>query len=336
MPKKSPSYIAQKTIAIQQEAISNLAKSLDQDFDEACKLLLSCTGKIIIIGMGKSGHIGRKISATLASTGSPSFYIHPGEACHGDMGMICADDVVLAISYSGETQELLNTLPAIKEVGAPIIALTSNRNSTLGKSALFTLLTAVRQEACPHNLAPTSSTTATLVLGDAIAVALLEMRDFSPEDFARRHPGGSLGRRLLLRVKDLMHIGQEIPSVREGSTLGQALLEISSKRLGVTAIVNQQQQLLGIFTDGDLRRSTERGVNIYQTNILDVMSANPKTVHPNLLATQALTIMRKYKITALVVTQDDRVVGIIHIHDLLQAGISVTNELAEDNKIEAN
>ncbi len=326
MLKKSPSQIAQKTILLQQEALKTLANNLDEDFDKACELLLSCQGKIIVIGMGKSGHIGRKISATLASTGSPSFYIHPAEACHGDMGMICATDILLAISYSGETEELLNTLPAIKQVGAPIIALTSNRNSTLGKAAALTLLTTVGKEACPHNLTPTSSTTATLVLGDAIAVALLEMRGFSAEDFARRHPGGSLGKQLLLKVNDLMHTGETIPRVSRDATLRQALLEISSKRLGVTTITDDNGDLLGIFTDGDLRRSTEKNVNIYQTTIHEVMNTKTKTIARDMLATSALRLMQQHKITSLVVTDGNHVIGLIHIHDLLQAGIPIVEE----------
>jgi len=326
MSEKSPTYIAKQTITLQQDALNNLLKNLDEDFDRACEQLLSCQGKIIVIGMGKSGHIGRKISATLASTGSPSFYIHPAEALHGDMGMICSNDIILAISYSGETEELLRTLPAIKQVGAPIIALTASRNNSLGKAALYTLVTAVQQEACPHNLAPTSSTTATLVLGDAIAVALLEMRGFSPEDFARRHPGGSLGRQLLLQASDLMHTGEAIPAVHSSATLGQALIEISSKRLGVTTIVDDKGLLLGIFTDGDLRRCTESGANIYETTIADIMSANPKTIKANLQATEALALMQRHKITSLVVAEDNCAIGLLHIHDLLQAGIPITQE----------
>jgi arabinose-5-phosphate isomerase len=331
MPKKSPSYIAQKTISLQQEALSNLAANLDTDFDRACELLLSCQGKIIVIGMGKSGHIGRKISATLASTGSPAFYIHPGEALHGDMGMICANDIILAISYSGETEEVLKILPAIKQVGAPIIALTASRNSSLSKTAKYTLLTQVKLEACPHNLAPTSSTTATLVLGDAIAVALLEMRGFSADDFARRHPGGSLGKKLLLRIEDLMHRGNAIPTVRFEDTLGTALLEITNKRLGVTAVIDADRHLLGIFTDGDLRRATEQGANIYETCIGDIMSKNPKTVSPSQLATEALTIMKEHKITSLVVLENEAVAGLIHLHDLLQAGISTPTGSSHDD-----
>ena len=326
----SPSQVAQKTISLQQDALKTLSQNLDHDFDKACELLLSCQGKIIVIGMGKSGHIGRKISATLASTGSPSFYIHPAEACHGDMGMIGANDIILAISYSGETKELLDTLPAIKQVGAPIIALTSSRKSTLGKTATLTLLTTVKKEACPHNLAPTSSTTATLVLGDAIAVALLEMRGFSAEDFARRHPGGSLGKQLLLKVNDLMHTGETIPRVHPNATLGQALLEVSCKRLGLTTITNDNGELLGIFTDGDLRRSTEKNTNIYETIIHEVMSKNPKTISSDILATSALALMQKHKITSLVVTQDNLVIGLIHIHDLLQAGIPLVVEKADE------
>jgi arabinose-5-phosphate isomerase len=330
MPKKSPSYIAQKTISIQQEALGTLSQNLNHEFDTACELLLSCQGRIIVIGMGKSGHIGRKISATLASTGSPAFYIHPAEACHGDMGMICSDDVVLAISYSGETEELLNTLPAIKQVGAPIIALTSSRTSTLSQAAVFTLLTAVTQEACPHNLAPTSSTTATLVLGDAIAVALLEMRGFSAEDFARCHPGGSLGKQLLLQVGDLMHRDQQIPLIHCGSTLQQALVEVSSKRLGLTTVVDSNGKLCGIFTDGDLRRSMESGSDIYETIVDDLMTLNPRSISPVTQATEALTLMRKHKITSLVVLENEQVVGVIHIHDLLHAGISIQEETSNE------
>lgn len=330
MPTKSPSYIAQETIAVQMEALKHLAQNLDNDFNKACELLRSCQGKIIVIGMGKSGHIGRKISATLASTGSPSFYIHPAEACHGDMGMISANDTVIAISYSGETEELLNTLPAIKQVGAPIIALTSSHHNNLSKAALYTLSIAVRKEACPHNLAPTSSTTATLVLGDAIAVALLKMKGFSPEDFARRHPGGSLGKQLLLQVGDLMHRGKAIPRVRSGATLEQALMEVSSKRLGLTTVVDQNDTLCGIFTDGDLRRSMEKGSNVYETSVDSLMSANPRTITLHAQATEALALMRKHKITSLVVVEGKAVIGIIHIHDLLQAGISIPEEVTNE------
>jgi arabinose-5-phosphate isomerase len=324
MPNKSPSYIAQKTISLQQEALRDLASNLDNDFDRACELLFSCQGKIIVIGMGKSGHIGRKISATLASTGSPAFYIHPGEALHGDMGMIAANDIILAISYSGETEEVVQILPAIKQIGTPIIALTANPTSRLGKAARYTLITRVKQEACPYNLAPTSSTTATLVLGDAIAVVLLNMRDFSADDFARRHPGGSLGKKLLLRVDDLMHRNEAVPKVQANTTLKDALLEITKKRLGVTTVVDDHNQLLGIFTDGDLRRNIEQNANIYETCIADIMSKNPRTIHPDELATEALSLMKASKITSLVVSNNGKVEGLIHIHDLLQAGISTS------------
>lgn len=327
MSTKSPSYIAQKTINIQKEALDGLLANIDQDFDRACELLLSCQGKIIVIGMGKSGHIGKKISATLASTGSPAFYVHPGEASHGDMGMIGPNDIVIAISYSGETEELLQVLPAIKQVGAPIIALTASKNSKLSQAAEITLLTAVKQEACPHNLAPTSSTTATLVLGDAIAVALLEMRQFSPEDFARRHPGGSLGKQLLLRAQDLMHQGEDVPITHVGSTLKKALVEVSSKRLGATIILDEAEHICGVFTDGDLRRCVENGANIYSTCIDEVMSKNPKTIPSDTKATEALAIMQCHKITSLIVSDDNQnVAGLLHIHDLLRAGISSAKE----------
>ena len=323
MSTKSPSYIAQKTIKIQQAALDGLFASIDQDFDRACELLLSCQGKIIVIGMGKSGHIGKKISATLASTGSPAFYVHPSEASHGDMGMISPSDVVIAISYSGETEELLQVLPAIKQIGAPIIALTASKNSKLSQAASITLLTKVAKEACPHNLAPTSSTTATLVLGDAIAVALLEMREFSPEDFARRHPGGSLGKQLLLRAQDLMHHGEAVPITRSGSTLEQALMEVSSKRLGGTIILDADNHICGVFTDGDLRRCVESGANIYSTVIDDVMSKNPKTILPSTRATEALALMQEHKITSLIVADNNQAIaGLLHIHDLLRAGIN--------------
>ena len=326
MPSKSPRSIARHTISIQQAALSKLSEQLDEGFDQACELMLGCRGKIIVIGMGKSGHIGKKIAATLSSTGSPALYIHPGEACHGDIGMIDSNDVVLAISYSGETEELLNTLPSIKTIGAPVIAITSTRSSTLGTHAVCTLCVAVDQEACPLNLAPTASTTSTLVLGDALAVALLNMRDFSPADFARRHPGGSLGKRLLLKVSDLMHSGEQLPTVYEDSTLEEALLEITSKRLGVTAVIGSSGNFVGIYTDGDLRRTINNRCDIYNTNIKETMTRKPLTITSDTLATRALYIMTQQKITSLAITQDDQLIGLLHIHDLLQQSVPLLPE----------
>lgn len=313
---------AREVIAIEQEAIANLAQQLTDDFDRACETLLNCQGRVIILGIGKSGHIGRKIAATLASTGTPAFFIHPAEACHGDSGMISTQDVVIAISYSGETEELINLLPLIRLLKLKMIAITGNPNSTLSKNSSYTLNIRVKKEACPLGLAPTASTTATLVMGDALAVSLLKARGFNSHDFARYHPSGSLGKRLLMRVGDLMHSGTEIPTVFPTCTIATALMEMTEKRLGMTAIIDENHKLLGIYTDGDLRRTLDRGFDIHQHAINQVMTTHYTNVTESMLAVDALTLMREKKITILPVTTNQQIIiGILHMHDLLKAGV---------------
>lgn len=320
----SPDYrsSALRAIRIEREAIETLEDRINGHFTKACEVIMACKGRVVVTGMGKSGHIGNKIAATLASTGTPSFFVHPGEASHGDMGMITPQDVVIAISNSGSTSEVVTILPLIKRMGAPLISMTGNPNSVLAKEAVANLDVSVALEACPLGLAPTSSTTATLVMGDALAVALLEARGFSAEDFAFSHPGGSLGRRLLLRVSDIMHSGDQIPRVQEDTTLSGALLEITRKGLGMTTIVSAAGELTGIFTDGDLRRTLDKSADVHKTLIRDVMTRNGKTIQADHLAAEALNIMEEMKINALPVTDDDgNLVGAINMHDLLRAGV---------------
>lgn len=303
-------------------AINALRDRIDESFVKACELMLNCEGRVVVTGMGKSGHIGNKIAATLASTGTPAFFVHPGEASHGDLGMITSKDVVLALSNSGETGEILTILPIIKRLQVPMISITGKPRSTLATEADINLDAAVQKEACPLGLAPTSSTTVALVLGDALAVALLDARGFTEEDFALSHPGGSLGRRLLLHVNDIMHTGDRIPQVPEHASLRDALLEITNKGLGMTAIVNQQQQVLGIYTDGDLRRTLDRNIDVHTAAVREVMTANCKTIHANILAAEALTVMQQNKINAmLVVDQNNTLIGALNMHDLLRAGV---------------
>ncbi len=303
-------------------AIDALRDRINQDFVKACELMLNCEGRVVVTGMGKSGHIGNKIAATLASTGTPAFFVHPGEASHGDLGMITPKDVVLALSNSGETGEILTILPIIKRLQVPMISITGKQHSTLATEADINLDAAVEKEACPLGLAPTSSTTVALVLGDALAVALLDARGFTQEDFALSHPGGSLGRRLLLHVSDIMHTGDRIPHVPEQASLRDALLEITDKGLGMTAIVNQQQQVLGIYTDGDLRRTLDKNIDVHTASVKEVMTANCKTIPANILAAEALTIMQQNKINAmLVVDQHNTLIGALNMHDLLRAGV---------------
>ena len=303
------------------QAVSALMDAVDDDFVEACRLCLGCRGRIVVTGMGKSGHISGKIAATLASTGSPAFFVHPGEASHGDLGMITADDVVLAVSNSGETPEIVLILRLIKRLGVPLITLTGNRTSTLAREADVNLDVGVTKEACPLNLAPTASTTATLAMGDALAVALLELRGFTEEDFALSHPGGSLGRRLLLRVSDIMRTGDRVPRVSPGTTLLEGLLEMTRTGLGMTAIVDGSDQILGIFTDGDLRRSIDSGADLQAIMIDDVMTVGGKSVHPDALVAESVRLMEEYAITALpVVNEHGRLVGAFNVHDLLHAG----------------
>ena len=313
---------AKRTIGLEAEAVSDLIPHLDDNFNTACELILNCQGRVIVTGMGKSGHIGCKIAATLASTGTPSFFVHPGEASHGDLGMITGKDVVIALSNSGETAEVVTLIPLLKRMNTPLISITANRNSTLSESGDANLHIGVEKEACPLGLAPTSSTTAQLVLGDALAIALLEERGFSSDDFAFSHPGGSLGRRLLLKVNDIMHTGQDIPSVLSGSSLREALLEVTQKRLGMTAVTNDQNQLLGIFTDGDLRRALDQDASPNEITIDQVMTPDCTTVSKDILAAECLQIMEDKKINALIVTDDkNQPVGALNMHDLLKAGV---------------
>lgn len=314
--------LALAVIQIEARAIDALSNRINDDFTKACEYILACQGRVIVLGMGKSGHIGGKIAATLASTGCPAFFVHAGEASHGDMGMILPSDVVLAISNSGNTSEITTLLPLIKRLQVPLIAMTGNRNSQLGEAADVLLDVSVEEEACPLGLAPTSSTTATLVMGDALAIALLDARGFTADDFAFAHPGGSLGRRLLLRVSDVMHKDDQVPCVNVSTTLADALMEITAKKLGLTTIVDNEKHLLGVFTDGDLRRVLKTPINIHETRIQDVMTQNCKTVSSSLLAFDALNMMEENKITAIIVVDNDiKVIGVIHLHDIIQAGV---------------
>lgn len=315
--------MAKQVIDIEAQACQALSARLDHQFITACELMLKCDGRVIVTGMGKSGHIGGKIAATLASTGTPAFFVHPGEASHGDLGMITRRDVVIALSNSGETAEVLAILPVIKRLGTPLVALTGRPQSTLAKAAEAHLDVSVEREACPLNLAPTASTTAALVMGDALAVALLDARGFQPEDFALSHPGGTLGRRLLLRVQDVMHTGDRIPKVIYNQTIKQALIVISSGGLGMTTIVDEQQKLLGLFTDGDLRRILDQEEYDLNQPIERVMIRNPRTCTADKLAAEALAIMERDKINGLIVVDDQsHVIGALNMHDLLRAGVA--------------
>jgi len=309
-------------VETESRAVAALAERMDDDFVAACELLLGCEGRIVVIGMGKSGHIGGKIAATLASTGSPAFFVHPGEASHGDLGMITPKDVVMAFSNSGETEEILTIMPLIKRLGVPLIALTGNPKSSLGRGATVHIDVGVEQEACPLGLAPTSSTTVALVMGDALAVALLEHRGFTADDFARSHPGGRLGRRLLLLIRDIMHSGDEVPKVKPDVMLVDALVEMSNKGLGMTVVVDDDDKVLGVFTDGDLRRSVDHGVDVYAAQVSELMTKNGRSVKADELAAEALHIMESCKINALPVIDDNNVlVGALNMHDLLRAGV---------------
>lgn len=309
-------------IQTEAEAISNLTDHLDENFINGCELMLQCKGKVVVIGMGKSGHIGNKIAATLASTGTPAFFIHPGEASHGDLGMITKNDVALALSNSGETGEVLTILPILKRLGIPLISITGNPSSTLASMSDAPINASITKEACPLGLAPTSSTTAALVMGDALAIALLEARGFTEADFALSHPGGSLGRRLLLHVHDIMHKGDNVPVVEETALVSTALLEMTEKKLGMTAIISQQGDLTGIFTDGDLRRMLENNTDIHTTVIKQVMTRGGATIASEKLAVEALQLMQDKKINALLVTDNNKLVGALNMHDMLKAGLS--------------
>ena len=311
-----------RTLASEQAGIEALQARLDARFAAACRLLLACAGRVIVSGMGKSGHIARKIAATLASTGTPAFFLHPAEAGHGDLGMITRQDALLALSNSGETVEILLLLPHLKRLGVPLIALTGRTDSALAQAADVTLDVGVGQEACPHNLAPTTSTTAALAMGDALAVAVLEARGFSAEDFARRHPGGALGRRLLLRVEEIMRTGAALPRVAPDTLLAMGLVEMSAKGLGLTAVVDTQDQVLGVFTDGDLRRSLDLRVDVHATTMRQAMTHGARTIGPRELAAAAAHLMETHRVTALlVVDEQQRLIGALNVHDLMRAGV---------------
>ncbi len=319
---KNFKQLATQVIEIEQQAIQELLQYVDECFELACQLMYDCQGRVIVIGMGKSGHIGGKIAATLASTGTPAFFVHPGEASHGDLGMITSDDVVLTISNSGETAEVLAIIPVIKRIGAKLISMTGNTSSTLAKLADTHICIKVSQEACPLGLAPTSSTTATLVMGDALAVALLNARGFTANDFALSHPGGSLGKQLLLRLSDIMHSGSRLPIISQQALIKDALVEMSLKGLGMTAIVDDNNHLIGLFTDGDLRRILDEQINIHQDLITTVMTKSPTTAHSDMLAAQALKIMEDNKINGLIIVDDNNIpVGAMNMHDLLTSGV---------------
>jgi arabinose-5-phosphate isomerase len=314
--------LAADVIDIEARAVETLKSRLDTNFAAACQLCLDTPGRIVVTGMGKSGHVSNKIAATLASTGTPAFFMHPAEASHGDLGMITDQDTLLAISYSGETAEVVTILPVVKRMGARLLSITGNPASTMARAADVHLDISVAEEACPLNLAPTASTTATLAMGDALAVALLKLRGFTAEDFARSHPSGSLGKRLLLRVSDVMRSGDRVPSVSKEVTLRDALLEMTDKGLGMTAIVDGEDTILGIFTDGDLRRSLDEGADIRTTIIGDIMHTRCKTTSADVLAAEALHLLEENKITSLLVADDDkRLVGALNIHDLFREGL---------------
>ncbi|MAJ91877.1 MAG: D-arabinose 5-phosphate isomerase [Legionellales bacterium] len=314
--------LAKAVIKTEQAALSALVDRIDNKFVDACNIILECDGRVVVTGMGKSGHIANKIAATLASTGTPAFFVHPGEASHGDLGMITSMDVVIALSNSGETDEIVELLPVIKRLDINLITLTGNPKSTLAKTSNVNIDVSIENEACPLGLAPTSSTTAALAMGDAISIALLEKRGFDEDDFALSHPGGTLGKRLLLRVDDIMHIENEIPKVLQDATLGDALIEMSAKGLGVTAIVNKNNKFLGIFTDGDLRRVIDSGIDFKFSKIKDVMTKNAKRITGDALAASALALMESYSINALVVVdKKEKLCGILNMHDLLRARV---------------
>lgn len=314
--------LGRRVIELEARAVAALTDRIGPEFVSACHYVLDCTGRVVVLGMGKSGHIGGKIAATLASTGTPAFFVHPGEASHGDLGMITPSDVVIALSNSGETDELLTILPLIKRLGVPLIALTGNPRSTLATAASVNLNVGVADEACPLGLAPTASTTATLAMGDALAVALLESRGFTADDFARAHPGGRLGRRLLLHVGDIMRVGEAIPRVARRTLLRDALVEMSRKGLGMTAIVDSDERIAGIFTDGDLRRTLDGGVDVHTTDIDEIMTHGAVTAGADMLAAESLHLMECRRINGLLVTDDDgRLIGALNMHDLLRAGV---------------
>lgn len=309
-------------IETEAQAVFELTQRIGVHFQQACELLLSCKGRIVVTGMGKSGHIANKIAATFSSTGSPAFFMHPGEASHGDLGMITRQDIVLAISHSGNTNELVTLLPMLKRLEVPLITLTGNKTSVLACAAEVNLDVSIKHEACPLGLAPTTSTTVSLVMGDALAIALLQARGFSEEDFALSHPGGSLGKRLLLRVDELCHQGDELPIVNENATVGEALIEVTSKKLGMTCVVDHGNRLVGVYTDGDIRRTLMQQYDINTTQLKEVMTHNPQTIYKGILAAEALTLMQKHSITSLIINNDENCpIAVLHLHDLLKAGV---------------
>ncbi|AMH17899.1 arabinose 5-phosphate isomerase [Hafnia paralvei ATCC 29927] len=313
--------VGKQVLQTEREGLAQLDQYINEDFTKSCEAILSCLGKVVVMGMGKSGHIGRKIAATLASTGTPAFFVHPGEASHGDLGMVSSHDIVLAISNSGESHEIQALIPVLKRQKVKLICMTNNPDSSMGKAADIHLCVKVPQEACPLGLAPTTSTTATLVMGDALAVALLQARGFTAEDFALSHPGGALGRKLLLRVSDIMHTGSELPHVSRDASLRDALLEITRKNLGLTVICDDLMKIEGIFTDGDLRRIFDLGVDLNNAKIADVMTSGGIRIRPNALAVDALNLMQARHITSLLVADGDQLIGVVHMHDMLRAGV---------------
>ena len=314
--------LAREVLNIEAAAVQALVARIDEDFLRALNVILRCEGRVIVSGMGKSGHIARKIAATLSSTGTPAYFVHPGDASHGDLGMITSEDVIIALSYSGESQELMTIVPVIKRQGAKLISMTGNPASSLARSADVHLDAAVTKEACPMGLAPTASTTAALALGDALAVALLDAKGFGAEDFARSHPGGSLGRRLLTHVRDIMRSGERLPMVHEDAMLSDAILEISKKGVGMTAIVDTEQRVLGIYTDGDLRRTLEKKLDLNATRVRSVMSIKPRCISPDALAAEAVRVMEQHNISQmLVVDEQHQLVGALNMHDLLHAKV---------------
>ncbi|QGG80978.1 KpsF/GutQ family sugar-phosphate isomerase [Litorivicinus lipolyticus] len=312
---------ARRTLTLEADAITDLAAALDPHFERACELILACTGRVIVTGMGKSGHIGTKLAATLASTGTPAFFVHPGEASHGDMGMITKDDVVIGLSNSGSSGEVVAMLPLLARLGSKLVGISSNPDSPLGQASHAHLTVAVKREACPLNLAPTSSTTAALAMGDALAIALLEARGFTADDFAFSHPGGALGRRLLMKVDDLMHAGDALPCVSDQAAVSDAIMEVTRGGLGITAVTDVTGKLIGVFTDGDLRRALDKDLSLKSTAVNQVMTAGGQRVKPGTLAAEAVRIMQETRVNAVVVTDNDRPIGILNMHDLMRAGV---------------
>ncbi len=310
-----------EVLEIEREGLTELDRFINQDFSRACERIFHCAGKVVVMGMGKSGHIGRKMAATFASTGTSAFFVHPGEAAHGDLGMVTPQDIVIALSNSGESNEILALIPVLKRLRVPLICMTSRPESSMGRAADIHLCVKVPREACPLGLAPTTSTTAALVMGDALAVALLKARGFTAEDFALSHPGGALGRKLLLRVNDIMHTGRDIPKVAKEASLRDALLEITRKNLGMTVVCDDNMKIEGIFTDGDLRRIFDNGEDLRSLNIAEVMTPGGVRIRPGTLAVDALNLMQSRHITCVMVADGDQLLGVIHMHDLLRAGV---------------